>query len=121
MRKKRKTNSGLLGVSPSYCVTLPGDSLSCTSPPPSFLSLDVKKLPSSSLSHAKIPEDGQGFLMRKFSTTERTPTALKHTHEEAAYLAFLAERADAGRRDPVRHSCEDVEAHMEAVLAEHGA
>ncbi len=47
--------------------------------------------------------------------------ALKQTHDAAAYLTFLVERADAGRRDPVRHSSEDVEAEMEAILAEHGA
>lgn len=46
--------------------------------------------------------------------------ALKQTHEAPTYLAFLVERADAGRRDPVRHSTEDVEAEIEALLAAHG-
>jgi hypothetical protein len=59
--------------------------------------------------------------MRKFPTTKTAVTTLKQPDEGAAYLAFLVERAETGRRDPVRHSHEDVEADMEAILAEYDA
>lgn len=47
--------------------------------------------------------------------------ALRRTHHDAAYLAFLQERAELGRRDQARHSSEDVEAALEAILGESGA
>lgn len=61
----------------------------------------------------------EGDLMRR-----RRPdraVALKQTHEDAAYVAFLAERAEVGRRDPERYSNAQVEADMAAILAEYGA
>lgn len=59
--------------------------------------------------------------MRK-SPSKATPvTTLEQPDEDAAYLAFLVDRANAGLRDPVRHSNEDVGAGVEVILAEHGA
>lgn len=43
--------------------------------------------------------------------------ALKRTHENAAYLEFLQERAAAGRQDPVRYTSEEVNDRMRALRA----
>lgn len=103
MRKKRKTNSGLLGVSLSYCVTLPGDSLSCNSlPPPFLLFVHTKK---TALCRTVLKSEFSGwwrisFLMRKFST-----------------LAFLVER----ERQAAGIRYVNVEADMEVILAVYDA
>lgn len=59
--------------------------------------------------------------MRKLPTAERTVATLKQTREESAYLAFLAERADAGRRDSVRFTNDQVNERMRTIRARRGA
>ena len=41
--------------------------------------------------------------------------ALRRTHENAAYLEFLQERAQVGRQDPVRYTDEQVNERMQAL------
>lgn len=43
--------------------------------------------------------------------------AMKQTHEDAAYLAFLVECAELGRADPVRYTNEEAKQYMRQVRA----
>lgn len=66
---------------------------------------------------ARYHVDATGFTAR--DVQRRRPdraAALKRTHEDAAYLAFLEERAEAGRRDPVRYTSEEAEVQMAAFV-----
>ncbi len=54
-------------------------------------------------------------------TRRRRPdrtAALKQTHHDAAYMAFLQERAAAGRRDDVRYSHDAVNERMRKLRTE---
>lgn len=56
-------------------------------------------------------------------TRRRRPdraAALRQTHEDAAYLVFLQERAEAGRRDPVRYTDNQVNDRMREIRAGRG-
>ncbi|WP_411832948.1 hypothetical protein [Pseudoxanthomonas mexicana] len=71
---------------------------------------------------ARYQVDASG-LSPNVANPRRRPdraAALRQTHEDAAYLAFLQGRAEAGRRDPVRYTDEQVNERMKALRAGRG-
>jgi len=61
--------------------------------------------------------DASGFAIGEAIRRRRPDraAALKQTHADAAYLSHLQERADAGRRDPVRFTNDQVREKVRAL------
>lgn len=82
-----------------------------------FTGIDAAARVLGGLGIARYRVDSSGLAEEDLPRRRRPDraVALKRTHENAAYLEFLQQRAEAGRRDTVRYTDEQVNERMRTL------